>query len=69
MHDPIASIKALAGWLSRDPKYGLSIVALIYASFEINDENMKILAHISDKYIIDALRKDLRVWCLLSCTN
>ena len=32
--------------------------------FEINDGNMKDLAHLSDKYIIDALQKDIRV-CLL----
>jgi hypothetical protein len=29
--------------------------------FEINDENMRDLAHLSDKYIIDALQRDIRV--------
>jgi len=48
MHDTVESVRALSGWLRRD------------ATFEINDANMKDLAHLSDKYIIDSLQKDLR---------
>jgi len=54
LHDSIASIKALAGWLTRDK------------SFQIDDANMKDLAHLSDKYIIDSLRKDIRNYALIA---
>jgi len=48
MRDSIESIKALVGWLTRDP------------GFEITAANMTDLAQLSDKYIIEALRKDIR---------
>jgi len=38
-----------------------TLLEFLSARFEINDENMRNLAHISDKYIIEALRKDLEV--------
>lgn len=34
---------------------------LNHFSFQINDSNMKDLAHLADKYIIDSLHKDLEV--------
>jgi len=48
VRDTIKSIKALVGWMTRDK------------GFQIKDENMKDLAHLSDKYMIDSLQQDLR---------
>jgi len=50
MRDSIESVRALVGWLTREP------------GFEINRENMRDLAHLSDKYIIESLRKDIRTY-------
>jgi len=50
MRDSIESVRALVGWLTREP------------GFEINQKNMRELAHLSDKYIIESLRKDIRIY-------
>ena len=32
--------------------------------FELNDENIRELAYLSDKYIIDSLYREIRVICM-----
>ena len=68
MHDSIEGIRALVGWLTRDAAY-ISLSPGLTFRFEISDANMRDLAHLSDKYIIDALQKDIRVSSGFSCAN
>ena len=61
MRDSIKSIRAMVGWLIREPGCALLGNPPADLRFEINDDNVRELTRLSDKYIIEALQKDLRV--------
>lgn len=59
--DSIKSIEALVGWLTRKRGFLTLIVQYWLESFQIDEDNVRDLAMIADKYIIDSLHQDIQV--------
>jgi len=63
MHDSIENVSLLVGWMTRDPRFEISI--LVNISFLLDEQTIFPLAELADKYDIESLQTDLVV-CLLS---
>ena len=62
LYDWVESVMALVGWLTRAKEYVRTLSLLINIRFKINDGNWRDLIHLSDKYYIESLRKDIQVF-------
>jgi hypothetical protein len=62
LDDPIEDVRQLVGWMTREKGCQLIYIEVAnFARFKIHAGNMKSLARLSDKYMIDHLHHDICV--------